>query len=171
MDEPNFDQALLSFEQVYEQFSARVFRFCLLQVRDWATAEDLASETMLSAYNSYAKTAPPPERVHVWLFRIARNLIIDHARREKRRSLILQTFRGSQATRDVEEIAEANSELAEVVKVLAQMKQRDRRIIAMRIAARLSTKEIAELLGVSENTATVTLHRALERFRKLAAQE
>jgi len=160
----------LPFDQVYERFSERVFRFCFLQVGNRALAEDLAEDTFVAAYHSYERTRPDPDRVHVWLFRIARNLVSNHRRQEKARSLVLQIVgRHAQgATQDVEHVAETNAELARVIAVLNQMKPRDRRVVGLRIAAKLSNREIADVLSVSENTAATIVRRAIERFRRLS---
>lgn len=159
------------FDQVYEQYLDRVYRFCLWQVSDTALAEDIAAQTFMAAYAGYAKRAPEPELVQLWLFRIARNLVSDHRRREKRRQRILQIF-GHQArpTSDAEQVVEANAEVERVLHLMTKMKERDRRLIALRAAGELSYREIGALLGMSETAATAAGQRALERFRKLAQE-
>jgi RNA polymerase sigma-70 factor (ECF subfamily) len=161
---------LLPFEKVYELYGQRVFRFCLLQVGgDRPLAEDLSSEALMAAYRAYERVSPDAETVHVWLFRIARNVITDHRRRETRRRLLLQKVgREPQAVEDVEEISASRAEFEEMVGVLRQMKERDRRVIALRVAGGLTLREIAHVLGVPENTAAAISRRALERFRALS---
>jgi RNA polymerase sigma factor (sigma-70 family) len=160
----------LPFDQVYERYIERVFRFCFLQVGNRALAEDLAEDTFMAAYHSYERTKPDPDRVHVWLFRIARNLISNHRRQEKARSLVLQIVgrQSLEAKQDVEHVAETNAELARVIEVLSQMKPRDRRVVGLRVAAKLSNREIADVLNVSENTAATIVRRAIERFHRLS---
>src|SRR5690242_11822553 len=80
--------APVPFEEVYRAHLARVYLFCLSQVRNAADAEDLAAESFASAFAAYAKTAPPADRVLPWLLRIARNAVIDHYRRTSRRNTL-----------------------------------------------------------------------------------
>jgi RNA polymerase sigma-70 factor (ECF subfamily) len=162
----------LSFDQVYELYSARVYAYCLLHVRSTALAEDLAADTMVAAFRAYERVQPPPDEARIWLFRIARNQIIDHFRREKRRGTILQIFgRSQERTGDVEQIAETNADLSRAMELLAGMKSKDRLIIGLRVGGRLSNREIGEVLGVSENTAAGALHRAFERFKRLSREQ
>src|SRR4051794_11054688 len=92
----------LLFEEIYRLYRDDVYRFCLLQTGHPELAEDLAADALLAAYRAYDHADVPPERARVWLFRIARNLIIDHWRREKRRGRLLQII--GQRNRDVVDV-------------------------------------------------------------------
>jgi RNA polymerase sigma-70 factor (ECF subfamily) len=76
---------------------------------------------------------------------------------------------GAAAHGDVEQIVATNEALAETLRVLAKLKPRDRRLVALRVAAGLSNREVAEVMNLSEGTVGVAMHRALERFRALRA--
>lgn len=158
----------LPFEEVYARFAERVYRFCRWQVQDPVLAEDIAAETFVAAYTAYGKSKPDPETVHLWLFRIARNLVTDHRRREKRRDRIMQILGRANSREDsVEHIAETNAELVRGLMVISKMKDRERRLIALRIGGGLSYRDIGETLGMAEDAARTATSRAIERFRRL----
>lgn len=172
MDESLEPQTPLPFEEIYRAHALRVFRYCLGQVHDLALAEDLTADTFTAALAAYAKRPPEPDVVPLWLFRIARNRIIDHSRRERRRDRINQVFgRASSGAKSVEEIAAVSARLGEVVTIMARMTERDRMVLGLRLAAGLSNQETAEVLGIKPSAATVAYSRALERFRFLSGGE
>lgn len=74
-DRANFDAGVLEFAEKLRAFIRR-------RVRDAATAEDLAQETLLKVYRSRAALRDG-QRIEAWLYRIARRTIADHYRRQK----------------------------------------------------------------------------------------
>lgn len=158
-----------SFDEVYREHAARVYRFCLSQVRDPAEAEDVAAEVFVSALSAYERTRPDAEDVQPWLLRIARNEIIDRERRRQRRSLVLARFfsGGSEMdpTVNVEAQVLIRDELKRVLDVMKQLSARDRLLVGLRLAADLPYAEIGAVVGISEHAATVATRRAVQRLR------
>ncbi|MBL9199349.1 MAG: RNA polymerase sigma factor SigZ [Opitutaceae bacterium] len=68
------------FDSAVAELSARVRGFIRRRVRDDATADDLAQETLLRVYRSRAALRDG-QRLEAWLYRIARTTLIDHYRR------------------------------------------------------------------------------------------
>jgi RNA polymerase sigma factor (sigma-70 family) len=159
----------LAFDEVYREHVARVYRFCLSQVRNATEAEDLAAEVFVSALAAYERTRPDAADVQAWLLRIARNEIIDRERRRKRRSLLLARFFSGESDidhgADVEHEVVLRDELRRVLDVMKRLSARDRLLVGLRLAADLPYAEIGEVLGMSEHTATVATRRALQRLR------
>jgi RNA polymerase sigma-70 factor, ECF subfamily len=75
MSETEFDTAVTDL-------SAKLRAFVRRRVRDDATADDLAQETLLKVYRSRA-TLRDGQRLEAWLYRIARRTLIDHYRRTR----------------------------------------------------------------------------------------
>ena len=159
----------LSFEQVYREHAACVYRFCLSLLRDPAEAEDVAAEVFVSALASYDRTQPSPVEVRPWLLRIARNEVIDRDRRRKRRSALLARFfsGGSEADpgANVEAQVVIRDELRGVLDAMKRLSSRDRQLVGLRLAADLPYADIASVLGMTEHAVTVATRRALERLR------
>lgn len=164
----------LSFDAVYEQYAGDVYRFCLSILGDPARAEDAAAAALASAYGAYRRTAPPPEMVRPWLFRIARNAATDELRRDSRwRRLVLRSGSAASAVapRDPERDVLLRDELRAVVRAGARLGGRDRLIVSLRAAGGLEHGEIAAVLGVSEGAARVAAHRAFARLRRHLDEE
>jgi RNA polymerase sigma-70 factor, ECF subfamily len=74
--------SVAEFDASVLDFAGKLRGFIRRRVRDDATADDLAQETMLKVYRSRA-TLRDGQRLEAWLYRIARTTIIDHYRRQK----------------------------------------------------------------------------------------
>lgn len=73
---------MISFEHRYMEFIDKVYWYILRKVRNSHEAEDLASQTFLKAYQSYA-TLTDQDKFAPWIFKIAHNLSMDYFRRTK----------------------------------------------------------------------------------------
>ncbi|HEX6684105.1 MAG TPA: sigma-70 family RNA polymerase sigma factor [Candidatus Limnocylindrales bacterium] len=157
------------FDDVYRDYAATVYRYCLSQVGNQHDAEDLASEVFVSAFRDYERTRP--DATLPWLLRIARNAVIDHYRRRARRGSVLARFLGRVSEVDLDADVEAEvvlrSEIQAVLAAMGRLRERDRELVGMRIAAGLSFGEIGRVLRISEHAATVATHRALQRLRAI----
>jgi RNA polymerase sigma-70 factor (ECF subfamily) len=165
-DEPAGEVAPASFGDVYERHAGSVHRFCLSQVHDPAVAEDLTHETFVRAFVAYERIRPDLTSTRAWLITIARNLCTEHHRRLGRvRRLVSRLVQGRPPLADVESVAGQRGEVARVTAALAAFPARDRQLIGLRVAADLSYREVAAVLGTSEAAAKVATHRALVKLR------
>ncbi|MFI7129940.1 RNA polymerase sigma factor [Nonomuraea sp. NPDC050153] len=161
----------LSFEIVYRTHAARIYRFCLSQMGNPSEAEDVAADVFVSAFAAYERTRPAPEAVAAWLTAIARNAVVDHNRRRDRWSLLWTRFLSvrseADANADVEAAVLLRDDLRLVLAASARLRERDRLLVGLRIAANLSYAEVGGIMGLSEHAATVATRRALSRLRQM----
>ena len=154
------------FADLYCEHAGAVHRFCLSQVGDNGTAEDLTHETFLRALRAGSRR-PPATEVRPWLILVARRLCIDHHRRNGRvRRLLANLQYTPPAIPSVELVAEERELLHRLQASLQRLKRRERELIGLRVAADLSYREIAEILQLHEGAAKVATHRALTRLRE-----
>ena len=160
----------IPFDEVYRLYADRVHRFCRSQLGAEETAEDLTADVFLAAHRSYERVRPDPATVHVWLFRIARNLAIDRSRRQKRFLGLLPRLAQS-GGETVEDTVEVRDELRRALDVLRQLSPRDRSIVGLRVAGDLSFAEIGVILKISEHAASMACRRSLKRVREAVTAE
>jgi RNA polymerase sigma-70 factor, ECF subfamily len=157
----------VGFEDIYKEHSASVYRFCVFALRNPHAAEDATADVFTSAYAAYQRTQPDAEHLHSWLFRIARNTIIDRQRRSVVITRALTKLgRESQDVRGVEAEVEIRHEIAELLDTMSHLNKRDRALIAMRCGAELSFADIGQALGMTEKNAAMATYRAVERLRR-----
>lgn len=165
-----------AFEILLTRHRHSIFEFILRSVGPWNTtqAEDLTQETFLrvvkqaSAYEQRAKFT-------TWLFTLARNLCIDASRRRKHRkaqsldqtdeegnSLLDRTASSGPA---VDRQVIGHQLQARLEEAIDSLPEDQREVFLMRESADLSFKEIADVIGVSENTVKSRMRYALEKLR------
>ncbi|MDQ2961438.1 MAG: sigma-70 family RNA polymerase sigma factor [Candidatus Dormibacteraeota bacterium] len=160
------DSAVTPFDEVYRDHADAVFRFCASQLRNLAVAEDVTADVFASAFAAYPGARPDPDGVRPWLFRIARNAVIDQYRRDgRRRTLLVRLGRDRDYSSSVETDAERRGAIEAIVAALQMLGERDRQLVGLRTAAGLSFAEVGAVLGMKEQSAKVATHRALAKLR------
>jgi RNA polymerase sigma-70 factor (ECF subfamily) len=152
------------FARVYEQHVWRVYGFLAYRVRDRMTAEDLTQGTFERALRAWSRFDPRRASESTWLLSIARNLTIDHHRRQRWARHELIDERVLPAVPGPEEQFAGSPELVEA---LAELSARDREVIALRFGGDLNNPEIAELLDLSLANVQQIVSRSLRKLREL----
>lgn len=153
------------FIKAYDQYSDAIFRYCLYRVYNRETAQDIAQEAYTRTWN-YLVCGNKIDNLRAFLYRTARNLIIDASRRQTSDSLEkLQEESGFEPAVAAPQICE--TELGEVFDKLDQIDVEHREALILRHVEGYSPKEIAAITGESENTVSVRVHRAQQKLKQL----
>ena len=163
-----------AFELLITRHKDRVYRFILSKIKDPELANDYFQDTFMKVivtlkggnYNEEGKFLP-------WVIRIAHNLVIDHFRKVKRTPVI--TNSDGFDIFDVIGIADENIEdkmlraqnHQDLRAFIQLLPEEQKEVLIMRHYADLSFKEIADLTGVSINTALGRMRYALNNLRKM----
>ncbi|HXA28203.1 MAG TPA: RNA polymerase sigma factor [Candidatus Angelobacter sp.] len=159
------------FEAVYARWVGPIYRFCLSQLRVPMLAEDVTAEVFASALASFQRVRPD-EGVGTWLFRIARNAVVDEHRRRRRRVRLLDALvHDRQPDADPMVSVALRDEVSRAGGHIARLRPRDRELVGLRVAGQLSYAEIAEVVGINETAAKVATHRALKVVRAALQEE
>jgi RNA polymerase sigma-70 factor (ECF subfamily) len=161
-----------AFELLVERHQARAYRLACSILGSEAEARDVSQDAFIRLYEA-ADRFDGRSRFSTWFYRVLVNLCIDYKRRDKWwRKLVPLSGPGDEP--DAPTIDPASSEPGpEDTAMLGQstLKLRealDRISPNQRIAVLLqASREIAEVLKCSENTARVHIHRGLIQLRKL----
>jgi RNA polymerase sigma-70 factor (ECF subfamily) len=144
-------------EQAWNQIHDPVLQYLRRRVGDEHLAEDLAQEVFLRVHRSLS-SLNSKERLHAWVFRIARNLAIDHLR--ARAVLPMQEVNAEQAIEAPEADRDLNavaaSWLPTLIKDLPEKYQEPLRLSELE---GLSQKEVAHRLGLSLSGAKSRIQR------------
>lgn len=161
------------FAHIFEAYYKRIFNYIYYRVYCHYTTEDLTSnvfEKAMRKMETYVQSKSPFE---VWLFAIARNVVNDYFRSQrKNRYFSLDTVMELVSRKkDPEGIVikgETNDSLS---KALNTLNPRERNIVALKFGAGLKNKEIAELLGMSESNVGVVLYRTMKILKNEMERE
>ena len=155
------------FLSAYDSYADAIFRHIALRLGDREQGRDLMQETFLKAWE-YVRNGKKVENLRAFLYKVANNLIIDVGRRRKlRREESLEALQeeGFDLPDEGNIDPGVRIDAKQAMKILRGLDEQSRTAVIMRYVDGLPPREIAELLGVSANVASVRINRGLEKLR------
>jgi RNA polymerase sigma factor (sigma-70 family) len=152
------------FARVYDEHVARVYGFLAYRVENRHTAEDLTQATFERALRAWTRFDPRRGSEITWLLTIARNVHIDHLRRD--RSRLLEPI-DEHAGPSVPGPEEGYAQHVELLSALGALSERDQEVVALRFGGDLTGPEIAALMGLQLANVQQILSRSLRKLRQL----
>lgn len=154
-----------AFAELYDMYIKRVYDFIYYRTSHKETAEDLTSVTFTKAFQHINTYQGKTGMFSSWLFRIARNTVIDHMR-TKKATVDLEAAANAKARDDVAGEAEIKDRLNQVKAYLGKLSEDQREIVVMRLWDELSYAEIAALTGKTEGNCKVIFSRVMQKMQK-----
>lgn len=158
-----------AWAKLYEEYLPRIYRYISLRVRNQTEVEDLTEQVFLKALESGPSFKWRGAPVSSWLFRIARNQVIDHWRTDKSKRMLPLDPSVMNDNSDPEKEAERNADVRRVIQELGHLTKAQREVIELRFAGGLSTAEVASILRKSQGSVKVMQHSALAVLRRRLA--
>jgi RNA polymerase sigma-70 factor, ECF subfamily len=165
-----------AFNELVERYQGPLIGFFFRNVRDRQLCEDLSQETLLRVYNQ-SWDYLPSGRFRGWIYRIARNLLIDSVRRQSHDALVHAFSRTPDGESDAisrlaakvappEEVADQR-ELARIVDELLRLLPADQRLtFTMHHYSGLPLSEVALAMDTTLPTCKSRLRLAREKLRQ-----
>jgi RNA polymerase sigma-70 factor (ECF subfamily) len=151
-----------AFSAIFERFQTPIVNYIYRLVGDWETANDLAQDSFLKAYNALPRTGDDLQ-ISPWLYRIATNTALDSLRRRKRITWVpFKLDLDPVAPQSDPSIRQAESDA--IGAALALVPEDQRTCLVLNMLQGFSYKEIAEVLGISANLVAVRIYRGREKF-------
>lgn len=157
-----------AFRSIYERYYRSIFRFVLHRVEDKEITADITSQVFLKALQNLYQFTFKGFPFSSWLYRIAANECNDYFRKSKRHRVVL--LEDEHADLLYEEMFgnEAMTELkARLPLIMEKLPLDDIQYIELRFLEGRPFREVAEIIGVSENYAKVKTYRVLDKMKKL----
>ena len=157
-----------------QRHQSKIFGFIYSKVNDRDLSDDIFQDTFIKviktlksqSYNEEGKFLP-------WVMRIAHNLVVDYFRKAKKMPLQRETDEYSVFNYmtdnglNIEGQMISEQVASDLTKLLDELPEDQKEVLVMRMYQDLSFKEIAELTGVSINTALGRMRYALLNLRKI----
>ena len=167
-----------AFDTLLIRYKQRLFSYIFQMVRDRDLADDIFQETFIKAITTIRQGRySDMGKFSAWLYRIARNLAVDSFRAEKGENVVsaddadYDVFNRRELAEDTIEDVMVDLQIEEDLRRLVdRLPDVQRQVLEMRYYQDLSFKEIAEITGVSINTALGRMRYAILNLRRMAKE-
>lgn len=152
---------------LFDSCYPRLARYAYARLGNPTEAEDVAADVFVRAFeslDSYRERGLPME---AWLFRIARNLVVDRYRRSGRFERSTEDDAELPDSSDPAQLAEKSILLKDVKESMQHLTQDQRDVVTLRFFSGLSSRETAAVLGKSDGSVREMQRAALEKLRQL----
>jgi RNA polymerase sigma factor (sigma-70 family) len=160
---PRTDMAArqVRFEAVYAANQAAILGYALRRTSSPDDAADVLAETFLTAWRRL-DDLPGGDETRLWLYGVARRVLANYYRGERRRTALAGRLRDEVAQSYAPPEPDGNA--ARVTAALRGLPERDRELLMLAAWERLDYGQIAVVLGCSRNAVRIRLHRARRRL-------
>lgn len=168
-----------AFDELLSRNQGKLFTYIMFVVRDHDIADDIFQETFVKVITKLQqKQYTDSGKFSFWLTRIAHNVIMDWYRAHRNEHIVeptddndLSNLMGASVLDTYRESEIINEQvLMDVKKMMNNLPTSQREVVYMRFYQQLSFKEIAELTGVSINTALGRMRYAIINLRRMAKE-
>ena len=166
-------EALCSVEmaEIYDAYYLPIYRFIFRQVGDVEISRELSSEVFHRMLRVSKNDADFIQRLAPWLYCTARNLVIDHYRRQRFRNHLPLNEDIIESNSNTAEIAEFRISVDQIREALQKLTPDQRDVILLKFSEGLSNQEVAETLSKPVGAIKSLQHRALTNLRRLLVSE
>lgn len=141
-----------------------MFYYLLRLTGDYDLSRDIMQESFVRCLERYG------DRIHhiALLYKVARNIALDHKRKSGRNEPLEQQHTADPT--DIEHQVLVHEHYRKVLAALKFLSFQDRELLSLVADESLSYREIALILGTTENSIKVRVHRARKRLRDAMAK-
>lgn len=154
------------FEALYAVNFGAILGYAVRRTGNGEDAADVVAETFLVAWRRL-DDVPAGDDARLWLYGVARRVLANHHRGERRQSGLSERLRGELAL--VHRDPEYTGELAAIAAAFRGLPEPDRELLALVAWEGLGHAEIAVVLGCSQNAVRIRVHRARAKFASAMA--
>jgi RNA polymerase sigma-70 factor (ECF subfamily) len=155
-----------AFGRIFDEFHQPVYRFIASRVHRPSDAEDLTQLVFVKALEALPRYEQRGIPFGGWLFRLARNTIIDHIRTRHDHAELDAVSEHASTDAGPEQLAGVRDDLDAVGRALAGLTADQREAIELRFFGGLSAREAAEVMGKQEGTVRGLQFRAIASLRR-----
>ncbi|MDP9226354.1 MAG: sigma-70 family RNA polymerase sigma factor [Actinomycetota bacterium] len=157
--------ARADFEQLFRETRTDLLAYIMRRSPNAEDAADMLAETYLIAWRKL-DTIPTGERARLWLFGVARNLLLKGASRRRSHHALVERLAGELRSAHPAHAPIEDERSAALRAALAALPERDREILMLTAWEGLTPRQIAAVMGTPVNLVRVRLHRARTRLKR-----
>ncbi len=155
-----------AFGRLFDHYHLQVYRFVASRVRRPSDAEDLTQLVFVKALEALPRYESRGVPFGGWLFRLARNAVIDHVRTSHEHADLATSVERAGDEAGPDELAVTRQDIEAIRSALSTLTDDQRDAISLRFFAGLSAREAAEAMGKQEGTIRGLQFRAIAALRR-----
>lgn len=156
-------ESVLTYEQVYQEYSRKVMSYIRQRINNPSDAEDLHSAVFTKVFEKYATFDQTKASVSTWIYTIARNTLIDFFRTRK---VMDELGDEDIVEEDAFQGILDEETLGELASALEKLPERERDLIIMHYYQNRQLKEIAVKMHMSYSNCKLVHNKALMKLRQ-----
>ena len=153
-----------AFAIFYNKYRVKIYRFIYFKVSSEEKADDLTNDTFTKVFR-YLRDGQEIENFQAFLYKTARNLVIDFYRTRKE-EVSLENAKEIEADIDSSKEVDDKMKIETINKYLSNLSPEYIKVVQLHFFDELSFKEIAEITGDSEGSVRMRAHRGMSKLKK-----
>lgn len=155
------------FSRIYDEYIGKIYRFVYLKVDVRETAEDITSKVFTNGWQAY-QGDKEIKNINAFLYRIARNAVIDYYKEKDRTKIIPMSVISETADdkTDLHKGAILNAETEKVKLAIKNLKKDYQDVLILHYLEDITVGEIAGIMDRPAGTIRVMIHRGLKDLRR-----
>jgi len=160
-----------AFAELYDRYSARIFRFVRSRIHDDGLAEDVTADVFMSALRGIKSYQDRGRPFSCWLYRIAANAVASHYRNRRPQLSLDDAIDLAVVETDPADEAIARERVRAIWQAVDRLPPQQRAAMILKFSDDLTMEDIGAILGKSSAAAKLLIYRAVQRLRvELAAE-
>lgn len=160
-----------AFGLIYDRFLPQIYRFIFLKVSSKTEAEDLSQQVFMKAWQAIYRFESEGAPFVSWLYKIARNLVIDFYRTNKSEFQLEENILVGDLKIDVEDKVFLKQSQAKLTKSLKELTNEQQDVIILRFVEDLSYSEISKIMKKKQPALRILQHRAIGKLKKILEED
>lgn len=166
--EKAIDGSCEAYAAIYDILFDEIYRYLFWSVSAREDAEDLTAEVFLRGFKAIVGLKKDAEHSKAWFYRIARNLVIDHHRRNtRRRESPMEEAGALECGTDLEQQQEQRDENELIRKSLQELTEEQREVLILKYFSGFTNEEAGAILGKRAGAINALQYRGLKSMEKI----
>jgi RNA polymerase sigma-70 factor, ECF subfamily len=154
-----------AFAELYDRYSARIFRFVRSRIHDDGLAEDITADVFMSALRGIKSYRDQGRPFSCWLYRIAANAVASHYRNHRSQLSLDDAIDVASPHPDPVDEVVARDRVRAIWEAVDRLPPQQRAAMILKFSDDLTMDDIGAILGKSSAAAKLLIYRAAQRLR------
>jgi RNA polymerase sigma-70 factor (ECF subfamily) len=154
-----------AFGELYDRYSARIYRFVRSRIHDDGLAEDVTADVFMSALRGIKTYQDQGRPFSCWLYRIAANAVASHYRNRRPQLSLDDAIALPDLEMDPADEVVARDRVRAVWQAIDRLPRQQRAAMILKFSDDLTMEDVGAVLGKSSAAAKLLIYRAVQRLR------